>query len=526
MLAVILFSIAGIAYAEDPIVDPILGCMDSNATNYNPNATQDDGSCIYPPPTPDLVSIHLTITTNNGNLYNQNINVNACDSDNPNSGNLKVTAYCAILQSGLSTDWNYSWAPGIFLNSINDITGFTTQDNEGNDVYHYWSWAINGSDAMVGLNQYDLQINDLISLTFIDPQPEPEIVIPEEHPHTSTGGSGGGTVLSTEKPTFNQKKALDFLSSQQAENGAFGEELYTDWATLAFASSADYQDQKTKLTKYFSENKLSSTLLTDYERYAIALMSLNLNPYNINNENYIQKIISNFDGEQFGDKEKDNDDIFALIVLQNAGFTKDDLQIQKTIDFILSKQKEDGSWDENVDLTGTGMESLAKFKENEKVETALEKAKNYLKEKQNDNGGWENVSSTSWAMQGILSLGEKIQNSTLEYLGENQDSDGGIKNEDIKNKIWQTSYTINATSGKTWNEIMHEFPKQEIKIIPISSDLKNKIANSNQNKFVQKVAKFQKPASQINQATIDQKIAEPVKKKSFFRRILGAIFGF
>jgi hypothetical protein len=27
---------------------PVLGCTDAQATNYNPNATQDDGSCVYP----------------------------------------------------------------------------------------------------------------------------------------------------------------------------------------------------------------------------------------------------------------------------------------------------------------------------------------------------------------------------------------------------------------------------------------------------------------------------------------------
>lgn len=33
-----------------PPPPPVSGCMDPSATNYNPNATVDDGSCTYPPP--------------------------------------------------------------------------------------------------------------------------------------------------------------------------------------------------------------------------------------------------------------------------------------------------------------------------------------------------------------------------------------------------------------------------------------------------------------------------------------------
>jgi hypothetical protein len=240
-------------------------------------------------------------------------------------------------------------------------------------------------------------------------------------------------------------------------------------------------------------------------------MSLDLNPYNTNNINYIEKILSFFDKKtsQFGDESLDTDDIFALIVLQNAGFTTEDTQIQKAIDFILSKQKSDGSWDNNVDITSAGIASLVKFKKDannsEKISSSLEKAKEYLKIKQDEKAGWENVSSTAWTINGILALSEKPEdwekNNTnpLIYLLENQDAtDGSIKiteTENLETKIWKTSYAATAGSGKTWTEIMHEFPKQEIKLTntnQISQNLANNLTNSNQAKFVKKITKLQK----------------------------------
>jgi len=213
-------------------------------------ATKTHAEDIVPPTTPEGVNINLVITTPTSSLYNQNINVTACDSDNPSTSTVKVTAYCAILQSGLSSDWNFTWAPGIFLNSISDITGFTSQDSDGNDVYHYWSWSLNSVEAQVGLNQYELQPNDIISLTFIDPVPVvPVAPTPIEEVHH--GSSGSRTrIIAPIKIIFDSKKAFDFLISKQKENGSFGEDLYTDWVSIALGSMSDYPEQKTKLINY------------------------------------------------------------------------------------------------------------------------------------------------------------------------------------------------------------------------------------------------------------------------------------
>src|SRR5665811_179678 len=98
-----------------------------------------------------------------------------------------------------------------------------------------------------------------------------------------------------EKAKFDTAKAFEFLISQQKENGSFGENLYTDWATLAFSLSENFQQEKTKLIQYLLEIKTDNYQLTDYERHSMALMSLGLDPYSINGKNYVKEITDAFD---------------------------------------------------------------------------------------------------------------------------------------------------------------------------------------------------------------------------------------
>ena len=51
--------------AQLQIILDICGCTDGNALNYNPLATADDGSCIYPVPPEPIVSAPNVFTPNN-----------------------------------------------------------------------------------------------------------------------------------------------------------------------------------------------------------------------------------------------------------------------------------------------------------------------------------------------------------------------------------------------------------------------------------------------------------------------------
>ena len=359
------------------------------------------------------------------------------------------------------------------------------------------------------------------SLTVTDvPVPPPE--------SSSSGGSGGrrksstsGNVLGAEtKIKFDLEKAFEFLIAQQQENGSFGENLFTDWAALALATG-NHQEQTIKLIKYLGESKMENPRLTDYERRAMALMSLGLNPYNTLGENYIEKIANSFDGAQFGEVNLDNDDIFALIVLFNAGYGPGDEMIKKSVEFVLGRQRENGSWDESIDMTGAALVALAQAEANEILQNAITKAKIFLQETQSkrNDGSWaDSVSSTAWALEGIMALGEKQEdwarsdNTPVDYLATMQDTDGGIKNENLNSRIWETAYVVSTLSGKTWNEVLQKFEKREIpKTIP-------------KPKTPQKTKKIEPKIEKEISATVIEEVPEP--PKGWFKKLLENIFGF
>jgi hypothetical protein len=413
---------------------------------------------------PVSIPVNLTITSGATSLYDGEISVIACDSDNNPETPDTITAYCAILQSGLSSDWNWTWAPGAFVNSIEDIVGYTSQDSLGNDVYHYWSWSLNGEMGTTGLNQYDLQNSDVILLEFIDP------VESEEEVSNTGGGGGSGSSLS-----FSVSNAISFLSSHQNLDGSFFNDMYTDWVAIAASSSSEYGNElKSKIYNYIINNEFESSVITDYERHVMALMSLGINPYNGTSVDYIKKITEAFDGEQIGNPLLFNDDIFGVLVLRKAGYSKDDDIILKSVEFIINNQSNSGSFG-SIDMTSAFVQSTKDFEDVSGLDEAIEKAENYLKQNQESDGGFGNSYSTSWVIQAFSMSNDyssEISNAK-KYLAENQESDGGVgeSSSDLSSRIWATSYAIPASLHLSWNEILESFDKQEEIVNELESEV-------------------------------------------------------
>lgn len=289
-----------------------------------------------------------------------------------------------------------------------------------------------------------------------------------------TGGGSAVVVttnnndVSTIKKTFNLEKAFEFLKNNQDAVGSFGgEDLYTDWTAIAYGANNLKNDN---LLSYLKLKKESYQFLTDNERRAMALMALNENPHNFNGVNYIAPIVKSFDGLQFGDPNIINDDVFAIIVLSNVGYVIEDELIHKTILYIISKQKENGSWEDSVDLTSVTIQMLKPYENFENTQSIITNATKYIENKQKNDGGFDGAFSTSWVMQlmKILNINfVKENNDPFMYLANLQQEDGGVlvQTETIQSRIWATSYAIPAFLGKTWGEILYKFPK-ELAMIP------------------------------------------------------------
>jgi hypothetical protein len=289
--------------------------------------------------------------------------------------------------------------------------------------------------------------------------------------NNTTGGSGGGGGSSnTNSSTGNIPAAFSFLVSNQNSDGSFTGTEDTDWAALALALPDAPSGARAKLAQYLSANDPLFTLATDYERHALALMALGINPYTGSPTDTITPIVKAFNGthvvDSADDQTNDISDIFALIVLPHAGYTSSDTITQKVEAFVLSSQESNGSWDGNPDLTGAALQALAPLPG---TSGAIAHAENYLHSAQQSAGGFSNGDSTSWVLGGLAALNMSPASwaigteTPLTYLASTQQTDGGITSApgitDPSKRAWSTAYALTAFEGRSWSSLLGNFPK-------------------------------------------------------------------
>jgi|GEM_PF-4345541 len=282
-----------------------------------------------------------------------------------------------------------------------------------------------------------------------------------ENQNQNQAGGGGGTVIPPVAINIDSSKLVNFLLAGQNADGSMPSMMITDWTAIALAALGDNTE---KIKNYLLTDPHPGNLLTDYERRAMALMSLGISPYSGTKTNYINKITEKYANGQSGDPENFNDDIFAILVLRKAGFSAEDKIFRGALSQLLSAQRPDGGWG-GVDLTSAAIEALLTVKNSAGAEEAIAKARLYLKEKQGSDAGFGNSFSTSWALQAIYALREnendwKKNNKTpLEYLAGLQNSDGGLDSPaaDKNTRLWASAYALPAGLKKSWPDILLNF---------------------------------------------------------------------
>ncbi len=266
--------------------------------------------------------------------------------------------------------------------------------------------------------------------------------------------------------SFNTSNALAFISAQQNSDGSFASTTSTDWAAVAFGAS-DPGASKSRLTSYLSGARpvLSDTI--DYERHAMALEALGIDPYVGTRVDYITPIINAFDGTQIGNPNSEVDDIFAIFPLTKAGYSSSDSIIKKEILYIISKQKANGSWGDDDKLTADAIQALGPFYMTPGYGRTMGMAMGYLASKQQTDGGWGDIESTSVVATMLNAMKESdpsrfvpLTSSTgllhSDYIALAQQNDGGVL---FADRILGTSHAVVAISTKSWLTILHSFSK-------------------------------------------------------------------
>lgn len=268
--------------------------------------------------------------------------------------------------------------------------------------------------------------------------------------------------------SVNHTAAFLYQAVSDPQVGSVGGE----WTVLGLARSGAeipetyFQEYYQTVESYVKSRNgvLHEKKYTEYSRVILALTAIGKDPTNVAGFNLLLPL---------GDYEKTiwqgiNGPIWALIALDSANYEIPqnlDAQTQATRDLylrrILDCQNPDGGWSltsaENTvsdpDVTAMALQALAKYQDNSKVNTAIEKALTLLSSLQDSSGGYtswdqENAEST---VQVLVALGElgipvtdgrfvKDGNTILDHILSYARSDGSFSHslEDCASNLMAT----------------------------------------------------------------------------------------
>ena len=499
--------------------EPLASTTDPVAPSTEPVTLVSDSE----PVTPSPVQIELAIETQHSTLFRASITVTAC-APSPDSL-MTVSGYCAIEQSGIDAEWSWygsdafidtiggvgnDYVAGAYWNWFSDLSygmtslnahtlhpgeslivtigrmplriepaepalaGSTTtlavsQFGFDSNFEPVWQPAAS-STVHIGEDSYLTNENGTVSFVpatsgalnvtatkegFLEAVAfSLSVDDATEEPVTEDAGDGGNRPT----PADPVASALRFLRTHQRPDGSFASPLLSDWAAIAFASA---NTQAKSLKQYLALSPGTLETATDFERRAMALSALNINP-----QQEIEEIVAHFDGTQVGEESLINDDIFALIALLHGGYDSSDGIVTSLATSLVRAQQPNGAW-ASTDLTAASIQALAPLSSIPDVSSSVAKARDYLASRVEPSGCLGNSFTTSWSVMAIYALNESPDAwvsptgaTPLSCLRSLQDEDGGFEESaSIDMRVWATAYAVPALSGQTWDQVLRTFKK-------------------------------------------------------------------
>lgn len=262
-------------------------------------------------------------------------------------------------------------------------------------------------------------------------------------------------------------QAISYLKNQQSADGSIGGLTISSWVSMAFASVNDTTPSFDRLNQYLLQSIDSlneSKKATDWQRHILGITARNNSLNQKQKSFFTEKVWSYYTDQQFGEIGNIYDDCFGLFALLSITNNSLNQTIKKNLrKTILEKQQNNGGWNE-VDTTAIAIMAL-RITGLSAESNELKKAYSFLLNHFHESGGFSswgsvNTASTAWAISALTTLNTTANqfiwnakpSSPLQYLIEMQQPDGrfNYSTSSNLNPKWMTAYAIIALRGKSF----------------------------------------------------------------------------
>ena len=247
--------------------------------------------------------------------------------------------------------------------------------------------------------------------------------------------NGGTSQTQADIYSTNINKTAQWLTQKITEpsTGSTGGE----WLILGLSRSEAqvpegyFETYCENLCEYLKQNNgvLDERKYTEYSRVIIALSAIGKDPADVAGYNLLAPL-ADFEQTVF---QGINGPVYALLALDSGNYEIPENTVGSTqatrqmyVDYILSKEAADGGWclagnSGDTDITAMVLQSLSEYTDQPEVAQAIDRALEFLSQKQNENGGFE-----SFGTEGCESIAQVM--TALAELGIDADDPRFVKN--------------------------------------------------------------------------------------------------